>query len=97
MTVDPLAPLMELPGVAAASDRVRDALSRVHRHRANLRGWPVAAAEASLRAARASSVLDGGPARLHDAGAPTSGKPALSDPVFAGALRVGQALEGGAG
>ncbi len=47
MTVDPLAPLMELPGVAAASDRVRDALSRVHRHRANLRGWPVAAAEAS--------------------------------------------------
>ncbi|NLP96391.1 oxidoreductase, partial [Mycobacterium tuberculosis] len=29
MTVDPLAPLMELPGVAAASDRVRDALSRV--------------------------------------------------------------------
>ncbi|WP_235626338.1 hypothetical protein, partial [Mycobacterium tuberculosis] len=25
MTVDPLAPLMELPGVAAASDRVRDA------------------------------------------------------------------------
>ncbi|MEX3573804.1 hypothetical protein R6867_15660, partial [Mycobacterium tuberculosis] len=34
MTVDPLAPLMELPGVAAASDRVRDALSRVHRHRA---------------------------------------------------------------
>ncbi|WP_234777336.1 hypothetical protein, partial [Mycobacterium tuberculosis] len=23
MTVDPLAPLMELPGVAAASDRVR--------------------------------------------------------------------------
>lgn len=97
MTVDPLAPLMELPGVAAASDRVRDALSRVHRHRANLRGWPVAAAEASLRAARASSVLDGGPARLHDAGAPTSGKPALSDPVFAGVLRVGQALEGGAG
>lgn len=97
VTVDPLAPLMELPGVAAASDRVRDALSRVHRHRANLRGWPVAAAEASLRAARASSVLDGGPARLHDAGAPTSGKPALSDPVFAGALRVGQALEGGAG
>ncbi len=49
------------------------------------------------RAPRASSVLDGGPARLHDAGAPTSGKPALSDPVFAGALRVGQALEGGAG
>ena len=63
---DPLAPLMELPGVAEASDRAREALGRAHRHRANLRGWPVTAAEASLRAARASSVLDGGPVRLDD-------------------------------
>ena len=91
MTADPLAPLMELPGVAEASDQARDALGRAHRHRANLRGWPVTAAEASLRAARASSVLDGGPVRLDDEGA------AVSDPVFAGALRVAQALEGGAG
>lgn len=83
VTPDPLAPLMELPGVAEASDRARDALGRVHRHRANLRGWPVTAAEASLRAARASSVLDGGPV--------------VSDPVFGGALRVAQALEGGGG
>lgn len=63
--------------MAEASDRARAALGRAHRHRSNLRGWPVAAAEASLRAARASSVLDGGNA------------------VFAGALRVAQALEGG--
>ncbi|MBW0016797.1 MAG: oxidoreductase [Mycobacterium sp.] len=83
MTADPLAALMELPGVAEASDRARDALGRAHRHRANLRGWPVSAAEASLRAARASAVLDGGPAP--------------SDPVFGGALRVAQALEGGEG
>ena len=83
VTPDPLAPLMELPGVAEASDRARDALGRVHRHRANLRGWPVTAAEASLRAARASSVLDDGPV--------------VSDPVFGGALRVAQALEGGGG
>ena len=81
---------MELSGVAEASDRVRDALSRAHRHPANLRGWPVTAAEAALRAARASSVLDGGPIRLDD-------EPAISDPVFAGALRVAQALEGGSG
>jgi hypothetical protein len=86
---DPLAPLMQLPGVAAASDQARDALGRAHRHRANLRGWPVTAAEAALRAARASSVLDGGPIRLDDA--------ATTDPVFAGALRVAQALEGGEG
>jgi hypothetical protein len=83
VTPDPLAPLLELPGVAEASDCARDALGRVHRHRANLRGWPVTAAEASLRAARASSVLDDGPV--------------VSDPVFGGALRVAQALEGGGG
>ncbi len=89
MQPDPLAPLLQLPGVVAASDQARDALGRAHRHRANLRGWPVTAAEAALRAARASSVLDGGPIRLDDAVA--------TDPVFTGALRVAQALEGGEG
>jgi hypothetical protein len=84
---------MDLPGVAEASDRAREALGRAHRHRANLRGWPVTAAEASLRAARASSVLDGGPVRLDDV-ADAAG---VSDPVFGGALRVAQALEGGGG
>jgi hypothetical protein len=93
VTDDPLAPLMELPGVAEASDRARDALGRAHRHRANLRGWPVTAAEASLRAARASSVLDGGPVRLED----LADAARVSDPVFGGALRVAQALEGGGG
>ena len=97
MTADPLAPLMELPGVAEASDRARDALGRAHRHRANLRGWPVTAAEASLRAARASSVLDGGPVRIADLAAAAPDYPAVSDPVFGGALRVAQALEGGRG
>src|SRR6516225_4142829 len=84
---------MELPGVAEASDRARDALGRAHRHRANLRGWRVTAAEAALRAARASSVLDGGPVRLDDLAEATQ----VSDPVFGGALRVAQALEGGGG
>src|ERR1700741_3475428 len=84
---------MGLPGVAEASDRARDALGRAHRHRANLRGWPVTAAEAALRAARASSVLDGGPVRLDDLAEAAR----ISDPVFGGALRVAQALEGGGG
>ena len=97
MTADPLAPLMELPGVAEASDWAREALGRAHRHRANLRGWPVTAAEAALRAARASSVLDGGPARLDDLVGAASQNGGVSDPVFAGALRVAQALEGGGG
>jgi hypothetical protein len=90
VTSDPLAPLMELPGVAAAGDQARDALGRAHRHRANLRRWPVTAAEASLRAARASAVLDGG-LKLDE----QLDVSATSDPVFAGALRVAQALEGG--
>ena len=97
MTADPLGPLMELPGVAEATDRAREALGRAHRHRANLRGWPVTAAEAALRAARASSVLDGGPARLDDLVGAASQNGGVSDPVFAGALRVAQALEGGGG
>jgi hypothetical protein len=83
---DPLAPLAELPGVAAAGEEAREALGRAHRHRTNLRGWPTSAAEASLRAARASSVLDGGSLQLSED----------PDPVLAGALRVSEALEGGA-
>lgn len=89
---DPLAPLTDLPGVAQACDEARDALGRAHRHRANLRGWPRSAAEASVRAARASSVLDGGP--LQFAPAESGGS---ADPVLAGALRVAEALEGGEG
>ncbi|MFG1931765.1 oxidoreductase [Mycobacterium sp. NPDC048908] len=85
---DPLAPLAELPGVAAAGDEAREALGRAHRHRVNLRGWPATAAEAALRAARASSVLDGGALQFS--------KDVEPDPVLAGALRVSEALEGGA-
>jgi hypothetical protein len=84
---DPLAPLAELPGVAEAGEDAREALGRAHRHRTNLRGWPMTAAEASLRAARASSVLDGGSLQFSEA---------EPDPVLAGALRVSEALEGGA-
>jgi hypothetical protein len=90
MTADPLAPLLALPGVADAADQAREALGRAHRHRANLRRWPVTAAEAALRAARASAVLDGG-LKLDE----QLDVSATSDPVFVGALRVAQALEGG--
>jgi hypothetical protein len=83
-----LAPLAELPGVAAAGDEAREALGKAHRHRTNLRGWPATAAEAALRAARASSVLEGGALALPETGEP--------DPLLAGALRVSEALEGGA-
>jgi hypothetical protein len=84
---DPLAPLAALPGVADASEAARAAVARAHRHRVNLRGWPASAAEASVRAARASSVLDGGALSLSAEGE--------ADPVLAGALRVAESLEGG--
>lgn len=85
---DLLAPLLDLPGVAEAAEDARAALGKAHRHRTNLRNWPVTAAESAVRGARSSSALDGGGVQL-DA---TSG---AEDPVLAGALRVGQALEGG--
>lgn len=92
---DPLAPLAELPGVAEAGDEAREALGRAHRHKVNLRGWPATAAEASMRAARASSVLDGGSLSFSkDGEEPAKGERA--DAVLAGALRVAEALEGGA-
>ncbi len=84
---DPLEPLTRLPGVAADADAVREALTRVHNHRANRRGWPATAAEASVRAARASASLDGGAAEL-----PAEGP--VTDPVLAGSLRVAEALGG---
>jgi hypothetical protein len=82
---DPLAPLLQLPGVAEAVSRARDVLVEAHNHPTNRRGWPAGAAEASVRAARASAALDGGPATL-----PADGM--VSDPVLAGALRVAEEL-----
>jgi len=96
---DPLAPLTTLPGVAEAGEEAREALGRAHRHRTNLRGWPGTAAEAALRAARASSVLDGGPLQFSAEGTGSEDSDRVSDrdPVLAGALRVAEALEGGQG
>lgn len=83
---DPLAPLLELDGVAAAVKSAQDAVFAVHRHPANLRGGSATAAEASVRAARASAAIDGADPEIPpDA--------AVKDPVLAGALRVAESLE----
>lgn len=71
-----------------AADRARAALAEVHMHKANRRGWPTTAAEAAVRAARSSAAIDGGSTEL-----PVDGR---ADPILAGALRVGQALDGDA-
>jgi len=82
---DPLAPLLDLPGVAEAVEAARDAVAEAHRHPANRLGWPTTAAEASVRAARASAALDGGAVEI-----PPSGS--VTDPVLAGSLRVAEAI-----
>jgi hypothetical protein len=81
-TTDPLAPLVALPGVSDAVARARDALAALHRHPVNRRGWPATAAEAALRAARASAALDG--ASL----GPTDD--VMAGPVLAGAVRIAE-------
>lgn len=79
---DPLAPLVDLPGVGPAVEQVRDALVGLHNHPVNRRGWPATAAEARLRAARASAALDG--ASLEPTG------DVVADPVLAGAVRIAE-------
>ena len=83
---DPLAPLLELPDVRDAVNSAQEAVFAVHRHPANLREGAATAAEASVRAARASASLDGGDPELPDDGN-------VSDPRVAGALRVAEAGE----
>ena len=78
---DPLAPLMELEGVAEAAQRAADAVSGVHRHRANLRKWNVTGSESVLRGARASAWLEGGEPAM-----PAEGD--VTDPTLAAALRA---------
>ncbi|MFC7341075.1 oxidoreductase [Saccharopolyspora griseoalba] len=80
-----LAPLLDLDGVADAVTSARAAIDEVHRHPANRRGWPTTAAEASVRAARASAAVAGGAAEIPDSGE-------VSDPLLAGSLRIAEAM-----
>jgi hypothetical protein len=88
MSRDPLAPLVALPGVEEAVRRARDAVVALHNHPVNRTGWAASAAEAALRAARASAALDG--ASLVPAGT-DRGDGVVTDPVVAGAVRVAEA------
>lgn len=84
-STDPLEPLAHLPGVEEAVAKANDHVARVHRHRANLRGWDVTGAESVLRGARASAQLDGGSPWL-----PEDGQ--VDDPILSGALRAAEML-----
>jgi hypothetical protein len=83
--IDPLAPLLELDGVDEAVASARAAIDEAHGHPTNRRGWAATAAEASVRAARASAATDGGSTDIPDEGT-------VDDPVLAGALRVAESL-----
>ena len=76
-----------LPGVAAAVEAARAAVTDLRRHPAYRRDRSRGAAAASLRAARASAALDGSPLVPLDAAG------GVNDPVLAGALRVAADIE----
>jgi hypothetical protein len=58
-SADPLAPLLDLPGVRDAVDRARTACEELRWHEAFRRRWREVRAEADLRAARAGAAADG--------------------------------------
>jgi hypothetical protein len=84
---DPLAALLELPGVRDAAGQARDAVDRLLGHRVLRRSSARISAESALRAARASAALDGAD---HPLSAVRAG--AVDDPVLHGALRVSAEL-----
>ena len=85
---DPLAPLLDLPGVSAAVAETRTAVDALLTHRALRRRSVDVSAESSLRGAWISAVLSGADVTLEDV---RSGA-AASDPVVQGALRAQSAI-----
>ncbi len=86
-TADPLAPLLDLPGVRQAADAARDAIDRLLGHRVLRRESAGVSTESALRGARASAALEGVDVPLAEL---RSG--AVSDQVVQGALRVSAGL-----
>ncbi|HEX4727436.1 MAG TPA: oxidoreductase [Jatrophihabitans sp.] len=87
MTDDPLAPLLELPGVQAAVAVSRRAVDGLLGHRVLRRRSPDVSAESLLRGAWASAVLSGSSATLNQVRAGGA-----TDPIVQGALRVSAEL-----
>jgi hypothetical protein len=87
---DPLAPLLELPGVTDGVARARTAVDVLLENRTLRRRSGDVSAESSLRGAWASAWLEGSTLALADV---RSGAPdALADPVLQGALRAQAAI-----
>jgi hypothetical protein len=86
-TPDPLAPLLDLPGVRAAADGARAGIDRLLAHKVLRRESAGVSTESALRGARASAALEGVDVPLADLRAGDA-----DDPVVQGALRVSAAL-----
>lgn len=84
---DPLAPLLDLPGVHDAAEEARTAIDRLLGHRVLRRESAAVSAESALRGARASAALEGVDRPLADVRAGE-----IDDPVLQGALRVSVGL-----
>lgn len=84
-----LTPLLDLPDVADALHGARRAVDSALGDRSLRRTGGRVAAEASLRAARASAALEGVEQSLEDIRAGT-----VTDPLIQGCLRVAEALPG---
>jgi hypothetical protein len=85
--VDPLAPLLDLPGVQDALGAAREAVDRLLNHRVLRRQSAAVSSESALRGARASAALEGVEVPLAELRTGT-----VEDPVVQGALRVSAGL-----
>ena len=90
MAADPLAPLLDLPGVSDAVARARAAVDALLTNRVLRRRSPDVSAESAVRGAWASAWLAGREVPL----ASVRSGAAATDPVVQGALRVQSALGG---
>ena len=86
-TPDPLAPLLDLPGVRDAAHDARHGVDRLLGHKVLRRESAGVSIESALRGARASAALSGVDVPLGDLRAGT-----VTDPVVQGALRVSAGL-----
>jgi hypothetical protein len=88
-TTDPLAPLLDLPGVTDALAAAREAVDRLLSHRVLRRQSTTVSSESALRGARASAALEGSELPLAELRAGD-----VHDLVALGALRVSAGLGG---
>ncbi|TQS43841.1 oxidoreductase [Cryptosporangium phraense] len=84
---DPLAPLLDLPGVADAAAGARKQIDQLFGHQVLRRNSGPVSVEAALRGAHASASLEGA---RYDLEAVRAG--AVTDPVVQGSLRIAGAI-----